>query len=84
MAKRGQGPRAEFVAVEETALYEPQDLAIILNRDKRTVYRLLREGRLPGAKLGGSWYTKGADLLAYYEEQKARAAKRREDARSSG
>ena len=34
------------------AFYRPDEIAIILQITKRTVYRMLRDGRLPGVKLG--------------------------------
>jgi len=40
----------------------PEEVALILRIDKETVYRNLRQGRLPGAKVGGQWRTRRADL----------------------
>jgi excisionase family DNA binding protein len=31
------------------------EVAVLLRISKRTAYRLLRTGRLPGKKVGGSW-----------------------------
>lgn len=40
----------------------PEEVAAILRIDKETVYRNLRQGRLPGAKVGGQWRTRRVDL----------------------
>jgi excisionase family DNA binding protein len=33
----------------------PKEAALYLNVNVRTIYRLAKNGRLPGRKLGGSW-----------------------------
>ena len=40
----------------------PEEVAQLLRLDKETVYRNLRLGRLPGAKVGGKWRTRRVDL----------------------
>jgi excisionase family DNA binding protein len=41
--------------------------------EKKTAYRLVAEGKLPGFKVGGSWRFKREDILKWIEEQKKRA-----------
>lgn len=36
------------------AFYRPDEVAALLHLSRRTVYRMIRDGRLPGVKLGKS------------------------------
>ena len=47
-------PEGEILTLDEVATY--------LKAGKRTVYRLVAEGRLPAFKLGGSWRFRRSDL----------------------
>lgn len=47
-------PEDEILTLDEVALY--------LKAGKRTVYRLVAEGKLPGFKLGGTWRFRRSDL----------------------
>jgi excisionase family DNA binding protein len=38
------------------------EAARLLRRDRDTVYRLLKAGRLPGRKVGGTWLVDAAKL----------------------
>lgn len=47
-------PEDEILTLDEVAFY--------LKAGKRTVYRLVAEGKLPGFKLGGTWRFRRSDL----------------------
>jgi excisionase family DNA binding protein len=38
------------------------DVALYLKAGKRTVYRLVQQGEIPGFKLGGTWRFRRAEL----------------------
>ena len=62
-----------------------RDVAVYLNVDEKTVYRLAQKGDLPGFKVAGTWRFKREDIDDWIEQQKERAADKREtvDADSS-
>ncbi len=47
-----------------------QEAADILNVQYKTVYRLVRDGELPAARIRRIYRIKYEDLLAYFEAQK--------------
>ena len=47
-----------------------RDIAVVLNVDEKTIYRLAQKGDLPGFKVSGSWRFQRPDLLAWIEAQK--------------
>ena len=47
-----------------------RDIAVLLNVDEKTIYRLAQKGDLPGFKVSGSWRFQRPDLLAWIEAQK--------------
>jgi len=50
--------RKELASREETDMSEiltPEEAATRLKLHKKTVYRLLKDKKLPGARVGGSW-----------------------------
>ena len=47
-----------------------KDVALLLQVDEKTVYRLTQKGELPGFKVAGSWRFKRADMDAWVERQK--------------
>lgn len=56
-----------------------KDVAVLLQVDEKTVYRLTQKGELPGFKVAGAWRFTRADMDAWVELQKtavATAAKR--------
>jgi excisionase family DNA binding protein len=53
--------------------YSPIELAAILKLHKLTVYRMLKDGSLPGKKVNGAWRTGRAELLEYLEKTYGRA-----------
>ena len=64
-----------------------KEIALLLQVDEKTVYRLTQKGDLPGFKVAGSWRFKRADMDAWVERQKTavtaavkstKAAKRKE------
>jgi excisionase family DNA binding protein len=50
------------------------DVALYLNVDEKTVYRLAQRGELPGFKVAGTWRFKRTDIDAWIEQRKARTA----------
>lgn len=61
-------------ALLNQAFFSPIELAVILKLHKLTVYRMLKDGSLPGKKVNGSWRTNRADLLEYLEKTYGRAS----------
>lgn len=47
-----------------------KEVALLLQVDEKTVYRLTQKGELPGFKVAGSWRFKRADMDAWVERQK--------------
>jgi len=47
-----------------------RDVAVMLNVDEKTIYRLVTKGELPGFKVLGSWRFQKSDLDAWIETQK--------------
>ena len=47
-----------------------RDIAVLLNVDEKTIYRLAQKGDLPGFKVSGSWRFQRPDLLAWIDAQK--------------
>ena len=61
--------------IKANVLYTPTDLAEILGFDRRTVQKMLAEGKLPGFKIGRRrWFTRGRDLLAMAQQGSDRDA----------
>lgn len=57
-----------------------QDAADYLGVDYKTVYRLVRAGKLPAGKFGGMYRIRRDDLEAYFQAQVAQAAGRSQEA----
>lgn len=55
------------------AVYTVQEAAVYLKLGKGTVYKLLREGRIPHSRLGKSIRFRREDLDAYIAENTAKA-----------
>ena len=51
-----------------------RDVAGYLNVDKKTVYRLVQGGELPGFKVAGAWRFKPSDLDEWIDLQKRAVA----------
>ena len=47
------------------------DVAVYLNVDEKTVYRLASRGELPGFKVAGTWRFKREDIDHWIEQRKA-------------
>ena len=47
-----------------------RDVAVYLNVDEKTVYRLTQRGELPGFKIAGTWRFKPSDLEEWIDLQK--------------
>lgn len=50
-----------------------REVALLLQVDEKTVYRLTRKGDLPGFKVAGSWRFKRSDMDAWVERKKIAA-----------
>jgi excisionase family DNA binding protein len=48
-----------------------REVAIYLNVDEKTIYRLAKRGDLPGFKVAGTWRFKKADINEWIERQKS-------------
>lgn len=62
----------EKVNKEETAFFSVTDLAKMLGRSKRTVTRLFEARKLPGLKIGATWFIAKEDWYAFLEREKNR------------
>ncbi|HEC25915.1 MAG TPA: DNA-binding protein [Gammaproteobacteria bacterium] len=47
-----------------------KEVAVYLKLVGKTAYRLAAEGKLPGFKMGGSWWFKTEDIESWIQEQK--------------
>ena len=47
-----------------------RDVAVFLNVDEKTIYRLVTKGELPGFKVLGSWRFQRRDLDVWIESRK--------------
>lgn len=54
-----------------------RDVAVMLNVDEKTIYRLVTKGELPGFKVLGSWRFQKSDLRAWIEARKIDARQTR-------
>lgn len=64
MPSRFDPTRTDLMTVEQVAAY--------LQLNKLTVYRYIREGRIPAARLGKSYRVRKSDLDAFLESHKSR------------
>ena len=62
-----------------TSAMTVQDVALFLNVDPKTVYRMVNRGDLPGFKVGGSWRFRREDLDDWIAKQKRAATKKAGD-----
>jgi excisionase family DNA binding protein len=46
------------------AWLSPDEVAKLLELNRHTVYRLLRDGELPGSRIGGRWFVSTEALAA--------------------
>lgn len=51
--------------MQQSETLTPEEAAAILRVNPQTVYRALRAGKLPGAKVGAQWRILRADLEEY-------------------
>jgi excisionase family DNA binding protein len=59
------------------------DVAVYLNVDEKTVYRLAKRGELPGFKVAGTWRFKKEDIDHWIEQRKAALPRGRERTRGN-
>jgi len=58
-------------ATPETDVLTPTEAAAYLRVNPQTVYRLLKGGALPGAKVGRTWRVRRADLDRFLAGEKS-------------
>jgi excisionase family DNA binding protein len=51
-----------------------KEVAVILNVDEKTIYRLTQKGNLPGFKVAGAWRFQRSDLLQWISTRKLQTA----------
>ncbi len=64
---------------DKKQLMDIEDLAEYLGLNRSTVYGMAQKGKLPGAKIGGSWRFKPEDVEEWIEEQKEKTKGSREE-----
>lgn len=47
-----------------------RDVALYLNVDEKTIYRLAQRGELPGFKVAGAWRFQPGDIRRWIDERK--------------
>jgi excisionase family DNA binding protein len=57
-------------APDELRLLGSKELADLLGLHRRTVQAWLKDGRLPGMKIGRDWKARVSDVHAYLESQR--------------
>jgi excisionase family DNA binding protein len=60
-----------------TEIYTLEQLQQILKLSDRTIFRLLKEGKLSGFKVGREWRFQESDINAYIQAQREEAQKAR-------
>lgn len=64
--RRPNKPRRVINSVDELPLLcDAAEAGLLLRQNPETVCKMAREGVLPGAKQGQSWYFRRDDLVAY-------------------
>lgn len=64
--RRPNKPRRVITSVDELPiLCDAAEAGLLLRQNPETVCKMAREGVLPGAKQGQSWYFRRDDLVAY-------------------
>ncbi len=58
--------------LQQKRFFRPDEVAAILALSRRTIYRMIRDGRLPGTKWGsGPWRIPRESLAALFPEDQA-------------
>jgi excisionase family DNA binding protein len=65
--------RSPMSEAMDTPALTVREVAVLLNVDEKTVYRLAKRGELPGFKVAGAWRFKRDDINAWIEKQKTAA-----------
>lgn len=66
----------EGLRLDDSSAMTVHDVAVYLNVDEKTVYRLAKRGELPGFKVAGTWRFKRQDIDHWIEQRKALLATR--------
>jgi len=56
-------------------IFTLKELALYLKLAKKTAYRLVAEGRLPGFKVGGAWRFRKVEIDRWINEQERNSQK---------
>jgi excisionase family DNA binding protein len=63
-----------------TPVLEPaltvKEVAVVLNVDEKTIYRLAQKGNLPGFKVAGAWRFQRSDLQQWIATRKLQSGAR--------
>jgi excisionase family DNA binding protein len=58
--------------LQNKRFFRPDEVAVILDLSRRTIYRMIRDGRLPGVKWGsGPWRIPRESLTGLFPEEAA-------------
>jgi len=61
-------PQGEPISADQPIM-TPAQVASYLNLSRYTVHRLVRQGKLPGAKIGGQWRFRKEDIYNYFSRR---------------
>jgi excisionase family DNA binding protein len=67
------------VRLDSSSAMTVHDVAVYLNVDEKTVYRLAKRGELPGFKVAGTWRFKRQDIDHWIEQRKALPTRRSQE-----
>lgn len=68
-SKRINKPRREIHSVDELpVICDCAEAGLLLRRNPEAIAKMAKEGILPGAKQGQSWFFRRDDLLAYLDK----------------
>ena len=65
-----------MILMHEEEMLTAEEVARMLRLTEDSVTRLLRQGKLPGVKIAGSWRITRKELQEYLEELRAKQQKR--------
>jgi excisionase family DNA binding protein len=65
-----EGVLGDLMHTEVEPAMTVRDVALFLNVDEKTIYRLVSKGELPGFKVLGSWRFQRQDLEAWIDTRK--------------
>ncbi len=60
--------------LSDSEIFTLEEVAVYLKAGKKTVYRLVQQGEIPGFKLGGTWRFRRSELDRWIAAQMAEKA----------